>query len=142
MLLGRSHAFTSRLRLIPTAGKDGLTVFDLARFFLAQFQPEMGVLIWITERGPYSESEEARLFDAYLRGNNVDSKECLWFEKEDSDALVATIALGILFRWDFLLVESTAHFVAEHSRDNGLGVYRASKETLNSLSALGFDSKR
>lgn len=83
--------------------------------------------------------EEPRLFDAFLKGNNVDSKECLWFEKDDADTLVAAIALGMLFRWDFLLVDGTARFLAEHSHDNGLSIYRASEETLNSLTALGFD---
>ena len=138
LLLRQRPGLAPRCRLIPTDGKDGLTVFDIARFFRSQFQPDIGVLLWITERGPYSGREEPYLFDSYLSGNNVEPRECIWFGSEDADALVATLSLSILFRWDFLLIDRAAKFVAEHSHDNGLNILQASEETLNSLSVLGF----
>jgi hypothetical protein len=130
----------STLCTISTEGKDGLSVFDLARFFRAHLSPIRGVLIWVEAKEPFTEAEERHLFETYLKVHSGYPSECLWLEYADEEVFVATFAMCLLFRWDFWVVSDALPLVARHSHDSGLSLYRAPEELLQALSQLGFAS--
>jgi len=142
MFLHGTIRVAHRRCLVPTEGRDGLSVFDLARFFHAQLPTTEEALIWIVEKGPYTEAEEMQLFDAYMTYMAMTSKACIMFDRQDGHAFVAVMAMCLLFRWDFGLIDNKAELLAIHSHDNGLGIFRVPEEMLEALSTLGFAKEK
>ena len=132
--VGKSKAATL---VISTEGKDGLTVFDLARFICAHFSSADEVTIWVDAREPSTQAEESRLFDSFIRSAGEQPSDCLLFQGSETEALAIILALGLLYRWDFWIAAPTSGFVAQHSHDIGMSIFSASSEMLAASKQLG-----
>ena len=123
--------------VVPTEGKDALTVFDIARFICAHLANAGEILIWMEAREPFTQAEESLLFDSFIRSTGEKPSNTLFFSADELESLTVILALGLLYRWDFWVIAKSSGFIAHHSHDTGINIFTASREMLVAAQQLG-----
>jgi|GEM_PF-4033270 len=129
---------------LSTDDKDLMSLFDIARFFVANVGEDEEIFLRFQSSGPFVNEEENELLHlVFLKFNvPINAPKTLCFSPNENGDVAMLLALLMGLRCDFAIHSKSTGVFGFHSHDGGMWLYDVPPEIRTNIEQMGLLSKK